>query len=129
MKSNRRSWPRHAGRQTVVACLALCGLLLQLLLSIGHVDGPVHRDGLVLTALEKVVFSGQGHASPDHDQHPAKHDCSLCSIAAVVAAGTPPGIAIPGLTFGKYEPAAAFPAVGQQRLCASHYAIRGPPLV
>ncbi|MBB4170558.1 hypothetical protein FHX09_004438 [Rhizobium sp. BK538] len=123
--------PERLQRSRAIGWVALLGMLLQLALSIGHIDGPYHQDGLLLSATEKLVtpVGNEPQSRHDDDEHP-HHDCNICLISALATA-------LLMLSAGSvlYEPAIfmiAWVALASRRqmfLSSKHYEIRGPPSV
>jgi hypothetical protein len=111
------------------AWLPLLGMLLQLAFSVGHFDGPDHREGYFGSAIEDLFAVADANDWPaSHDKQHGRQECAICLIASL-------GVVLPMPAGGSLLPepidhairwfeisnaAAAVPTT-------SNHAIRGPP--
>jgi len=122
---DKPSMAERLRRSRTIAWTVLFGMFVHFALSVGHLDGPTHRNGLLLAALERLVGPvAEGHHSD------TRQDCSICLIAALGAAlpTPPPGSAIcqPACILIDWaEGSVKSPAL----VPAQHYEIRAPPSV
>jgi len=111
------------------AWLPLLGMFLQLVFSIGHFDGPNHRDGYFDSAIGDLFAVADASGSPTrHDKQHGRHECAICLMASLgvvlpmPAGGSllPESMHLAIRWFENSNPAATVPTV-------SNHTIRGPP--
>jgi hypothetical protein len=114
------------------AFLALLGMLFQLAVTIGHVDGegPFHRDGLLLSSIDGFAHTLTGAPVSHDDQNGGRQRdyCPLCWLHSVAGSLTLPVVTqVHGLPVS-FDIAWPIKAQDVQSIRRSLlYEIRGPP--
>ena len=111
--------------------LALVALLLQIVLSFGHVHGLAEfadANGHAALAAAQASPAEPPGSDPDDDHHGAPDLCAICATLALVHAGvaaTPPALPLPALA-GSAD-SRALPAPAHAALNATAFQPRAPP--
>jgi hypothetical protein len=114
--------------------VALLGMLFQLGLAIGHVDGPgpTHKDGLILATIEGLAADLAGSPVSHHDENGGGHGdyCPLCWLTSVVGSSTLPAVArVVGALVSLVIAWSIITQDVQGARLPLPYEIRGPPLL
>lgn len=119
--------PEWLRRSQAIAWVTLLGMLFHIAFAFGHIDGPTHRNGLLLSSFERsLAGSGEGPASGHHDDK-SQGRCDICIIGSMGAALPAPAAVhvLSELTFYAIDWVATA-ARPDTRELSSHYDIRGP---
>ncbi len=117
-------------RRSKMACVALLAMLFHMAFALGHIDGPIHKEGSLFAGFERLLAGDREGAASRHHDNNSHGYCDLCIIGSLGAAlPAPPAMQVLSeLTFHTIDWIAtgARPHTPET---SRYHEIRGPPRV